>query len=43
MEVTYTFCEPVLLFSNCALSYRSEAPGTLKEVEVFSSEEPPRH
>ena len=43
MEVTHPIHEHVLLVvPNCALSYRTEASGNLKEVEVLNSEEPPR-
>ena len=43
MEVTHPIHEHMLLVvPNCALSYRTEASGNLKEVEVLNSEEPPR-
>lgn len=43
MEVTHPIHEHTLLVvPNCALSYRTEASGNLKEVEVLNSEEPPR-
>lgn len=44
MEVTPPNHKHMLLMvPNCALSYRTEASGNLKEVEVLNSEEPPRH